>query len=117
MKENLYLNINLISCFQIDYIPMSRCRCKVRGCSNQLGLLQPKTDAQFQSWKNAIGSASKAARRNFLICCKHFSTQHFERDFQFELTGKKTPNYVLLKKDAMPDTDLGGRYLCIIMSR
>ena len=79
-------------------------RCKIRGCSNQSGLLNPKTDAQLQSWKNAIGSVSKTAKRNFFICCKHFSTQHFERDYQFELTGIKTPNYVLLKKDAMPDT-------------
>ena len=85
-------------------------KCEVRGCSNRSGLLKPKTDEQHQRWKNAVGSVSTAAKRHFFICCEHFSTQQFERDFAFELTGKKTPNYILLKKNAMPDINLVGMY-------
>ena len=85
-------------------------KCLIPGCSKHSGLLTPKTDAQHQSWKNAVGSVSNATKRNFFICCTHFSTQQFERDFAFELTGKKTPNYILLKKNAMPDINLVGMY-------
>ena len=82
--------------------------CKIPGCSNRVGLLRPKTDAQYQSWKNAVGSVSNSIKRNFTICDKHFSTQQFECDLQFELTGKKRTSYSLLKNDAVPDRDLGG---------
>ena len=45
--------------------------CRIRGCSNRSGLLSPKTNAQLQRWKNAVGRVSEAVcLRNFQLCCK-----------------------------------------------
>jgi len=82
--------------------------CFVKNCKlKQKVKHRPKTAEQLQDWKNVVGySGNVSVLNNFRLCDNHFSEHQCERDFMYELTGRKQKRRLL--PTAVPDLLLGG---------